>query len=64
MDVIKSFEKTFHKKFKIATQMERMGDVEEINKDKKKLKKIFLKFQREFSLKQSIQNMIGWEKCV
>lgn len=64
MDVIKLFEETLHKKFKIITQKKRMGDVEEIYCDIKKLKKIFPKFQREFNLKQSIQNMIKWEKCV
>ena len=63
-DIIKLFEETIDKKIKITIKNKRAGDIEEIYCDTKKLKKIFPKFKRENSTRQSIRNMIKWERCV
>jgi UDP-glucose 4-epimerase len=63
-DIIKLFQKTINKKIKIIIKKKRTEDIEEIYCDTTKLKKKFPKFKRENSIKQSIQNMIKWEKTI
>jgi UDP-glucose 4-epimerase len=60
LDVIKCFEKNLKRKIKIVFNKRREGDVEKIYCDNKYLKKIFPKWKRSFSIKDSVDTSINW----
>jgi len=62
LDVIKLFEKNTKNKIRKNFKMRRSGDMQEIYCDTTKLKKLFPKFKRKYSISESIQNMIKWEQ--
>ena len=61
-EIIKIFSIIVNKNIKIHYCEKREGDVEAIYCDNKKLKKIFPKWKRKFTIKESIENMLKWEK--
>jgi|694.fasta_scaffold72887_3 UDP-glucose 4-epimerase len=60
--IIKLFSNLVHKKILITNKAKRIGDVEKIYCDTKKLKKTFPDWIRKFSLKDSIKNSLDWER--
>ena len=61
LDIIKNFELVIQKKIKIKFKSKRLGDVESIYASNKLMTKIFGKWKRNFSLKDSIKNALEWE---
>jgi len=62
LEIIKYFEKIIKKKINISYKKRRPGDVEQIFSDNSNLKKIFPNWKRRFSIRQSIINLLKWEK--
>lgn len=62
MEIIQAFSKVIKKKIIINFKAKRVGDVEKIYCDNKKLHKIFKNWKRKFSIAKSIINQIAWEK--
>ena len=60
--IIKLFSNLINKKLLIINRPRRIGDVEKIYCDTKKLKKTFPNWIRKFSLKDSIKNSLDWER--
>lgn len=61
-EIVQLFSNIVRKKILIINKPRRAGDVEQIYSDTKKLKKIFPKWIRKFSLKQSAKNSLDWER--
>jgi UDP-glucose 4-epimerase len=62
LDVIRNFEKSLKRKIKIIIYPKRLGDVEKIYCNNKHLKKLFPKWKRSFSIKESIDSSIEWSQ--
>jgi UDP-glucose 4-epimerase len=62
LEIIKSFNKTLKTKIKYFISPKREGEMEKIYANTKLLKKKFPLWRRNYSISQSIINMIKWEK--
>jgi UDP-glucose 4-epimerase len=61
IEIIKIFSKLIKKNIKINIKAKREGDVRAIYCNNLKIKKLFPKWKRQFSISKSITNMIEWE---
>lgn len=61
-EVIYGFEKITKNKIKINYKKRRSGDMEALFCDNEKLKKMFPKWKRKYSILESISNALNWEK--
>jgi UDP-glucose 4-epimerase len=60
-EIIQKFSKIIKKNIIINLRAKRAGDVEAIYCNNLKIKKLFPKWKRHFSISQSIKDMIKWE---
>lgn len=63
-EIINLFSSVVKKKIHISIKEKRIGDVTAIYNDNKKLKILFPKWKRKFSVHESIENAISWEKKI
>jgi UDP-glucose 4-epimerase len=62
LQIVKLFSNIFNKKIFVVYKPKRVGDIEKIYCNTKKLKKVFPNFSRKFFLKDSIKNSLNWER--
>ena len=64
LEIVKQFSEVIKKDIKIKFSRKRLDDISQIYCSNKRLLKIFPNWKRKYFIKDSIRNMLNWEKKI